>query len=47
MEWIIAGLSIGVIISIAISAWTIKPCPREGLGYKCRRGTSQKCECEK
>lgn len=21
-------------------------CPREELGYKCRRGSGQKCECE-
>jgi len=35
------------IVSIAISAWTAKPCPREEMGYKCRKGSSQKCECEK
>lgn len=46
MEWIIGAISVGVLISIAISAWTAKPCPREELGYKCRKGTGQKCECE-
>ena len=46
MEWIIGTISVGVLISIAISALTAKPCPREEMGYKCRKGSSQKCECE-
>lgn len=46
MEWIIGAISIGVLLSIGLSAWTHKPCPREEMGYRCRRGTSQKCECE-
>ena len=46
MEWIVVGLSIGILVSIAISAWTEKPCPREEMGYKCRKDSGQKCECE-
>lgn len=46
MEWIVVGLSIGVLLSIGLSAWTHKPCPREEAGYRCRRESGRKCECE-
>ena len=46
MEWIVLGISIGLIVTTIITALTAKPCPREELGYKCRKGSSQKCECE-
>ena len=50
MEWIVLGISIGLIVTTIITALTAKPsakpCPREELGYKCRRSSSQKCECE-
>ncbi len=46
MEWIIGAVSIGILVTIAISAWTEKPCPREEAGYRCRKESGQKCECE-
>lgn len=46
MEWIVVGISIGLIVTTIITALSAKPCPREEMGYKCRKGSSQKCECE-
>ncbi len=46
MEWIVVGLSIGILVSIAISAWTDKPCPREEAGWPCKKEKGRKCECE-
>lgn len=46
MKWIIILISVATLVGVAFASWTIKPCPREELGYKCRKGSSQKCECE-
>jgi hypothetical protein len=43
----IVGMFIGLMIGYMLGATREEPCPREALGYKCRRGSSVKCECEK
>jgi hypothetical protein len=42
------GLFIGVnLMVLAIAAGPRRVCPREKLGYNCRRGSGIKCDCEK
>jgi hypothetical protein len=43
----VLGLVIGVNLMVpAVTAGPRQACPREKLGYICRRGTSFKCDCE-
>jgi hypothetical protein len=42
------GLLVGVaLMALAVRVESPNPCPREKLGYICRRGSGIKCQCEK
>ena len=46
----IVGIGSLLLVALSIFIGVLKfggePCPREEMGYKCRKGSSQKCECE-
>lgn len=46
MFWILFFITVFVGSLYLASKDGVKPCPREDMGYKCRRGLGQKCECE-
>lgn len=45
MSWIIVSLSV-ILLALVIGASAGRECPREKLGYRCRRGSGYRCECE-
>jgi hypothetical protein len=41
------GLAVGLNLMLVAATAGKARCPREKLGYNCRRGSGMKCECEK
>jgi hypothetical protein len=45
IQWFLFGLMVILLIA-AVRNRRAARCPREQLGYNCRRGTNVDCECE-